>query len=129
MILKIDRLTSRDVNTSRGTSKSLSIQAGGMWYNAWSADWNSHWKVGSQIEIEESQIEVTEKNGKTYRNIKAPKDGGKKQQPPAKNSETEERILKGVTELWKAVSQLRKEVGELREEVKSMRNEVGAIPL
>lgn len=70
----IEQLTKREVNTKYGEKEvwNIKFQGSDTWVSSFIGNWNSDWKVGDEIDIENDQIQKTEKGGKTYFNIKAP---------------------------------------------------------
>lgn len=71
MKLFIKKLTKKDVNTQRGVvGKWTIISDNGKYYDSFVNQWNSNWTEGSTLELQDSQIESREYNGKTYYSIK-----------------------------------------------------------
>lgn len=77
MKFTIERLSTKEIQTSKGPAKKVSFQFGGVWYSAFAGKWNGGWRNGATIEIPDDRVTSNESNGKTFWNIAAPpKDAG-----------------------------------------------------
>jgi hypothetical protein len=66
MNLKIERISTKPIETSKGPATKVGVFSGGKWYSCFAGDWNSGWKEGQTIDVEVKQ------NGQ-YLNIVPPK--------------------------------------------------------
>lgn len=73
--LTIQDIKSQTINTKFGEKEKFSIkfeENPELWVDCWRGRWNSDFTVGKQVEVDDSQWQSREYNGKTYWTIKAP---------------------------------------------------------
>lgn len=104
MKLNIEKVFRKEVGTKYGKKWKVSYKMGDTWYNAWEGAWNSRFNEGDTIDLEEigASVESREYNGKTYYDIKGPKNDYR---APSNSSEvlTELKDIKSmVIEILKA---------------------------
>lgn len=105
MKLKISRLTTKTIDTTRGEAVVFNFQSGGQWYSSFAATWNKNWHEGTELEIADSQIKSRQKNGKTYLTITAPA----RQSTNANASQ--DRILDALRLIYKDLQEIKKTLG------------------
>jgi hypothetical protein len=111
--LTIERFSSKHIKTTKGDSILLNFQAGGVRYNAFAGDWNAHWKNGTVLDVDPSQIKINEKDGITFTNIRAPANARPETESASGNAsaDTTERTLKAVTLIYRDVQKIKKALG------------------
>lgn len=103
--LTISRYTTKQITTTKGEATVFNFNGGGKWYNGFVGKWNKDWKDGVTIEVAESQINTTERNGKKYLNINAPPKAA--QGAPGANPEDIKRILKALEIIYKDLQEIK----------------------
>lgn len=112
MRLKIDKISRKEINTTRGLSWKLSIFSGNQWYGAWAADWNAGWREGQTIDVE---LKTRQFNGKTYTDIKGLTQAGQPSQQMVPDSHVLDEISRNVGQVMIEVLEIKKMMADLTE--------------
>jgi hypothetical protein len=108
MKLKINKFTSKNIQTSRGDAEVYNFQSGGQWYSSFAATWNKDWHEGMELEVADSQIRRKEKNGKIYLTIMAP---ARPSTSTNTNNASQDRVLDALRLIYKELQEIKKAVG------------------
>lgn len=71
--IHIQKLSTKQVNTRNGLKNVWGIYDGKQWYSSFMETWNSAWKIGDTLTLDDSQVIANTKGDKTFWNINAPR--------------------------------------------------------
>jgi len=96
MKLTIEKISRKQVTTSRGESWSIRVLSSDVWYSAWAAEWNRGWREGQTINVKIKQ------NGNFWNIV-----GPEAQEVPS-DSKILDEILNNQTQIMKEILEIKK---------------------